>query len=325
MGALRCRVGCIQTLASSGSFPTGAGPLGTWQFGGEWGQVTQEAADQMFDRARDFGINLVDTAECYGDHVSERLVGAAVKRDRDKWIIATKFGHHFQGYTDRTVCYDPDDVRKQLDASLKALQTDYVDLYQFHSGGNREYQTPGLWDMLNEQVRAGKVRHLGISISPNGNLFQVDHATEVNARAIQVEYNRLDRKPEQGVFRSVFQSCRRQDLGVLARVPLASGLLTGKYKPGTTFSEGDVRFRQGPRRIAQRLRLREVQHIAETEVPEHADMAQWALAWCLRQDAVTCVIPGCRDVGQVASNAAAAEFARSDHPQIRPAGSRVPR
>jgi aryl-alcohol dehydrogenase-like predicted oxidoreductase len=144
----------------------------------------------------------------------------------------------------------------------------------------------------------------------------------VNAQVIQVEYNRLDRKPERGVFRSVFNSCRRQDLGVLARSPLASGLLTRKYEPGTAFSKGDVRSTQGPRRIAQRLR--EVQHIAAAEVPERADMAQWALAWCLRNDAVTCAIPGCKDVSQVESSAAAAELARSDHPHIRPPGSRRP-
>ena len=294
--------------------------VGTWQFGGEWGrQFTQGDVDPVIDRARDFGINLIDTAECYGDHTSERLVGKAVKRDRDKWIIATKFGHHFHGYMDRTIHYEPDDVRNQLEASLMALQTDYIDLYQFHSGDNQKFQTSGLWEMLNDQVKAGKVRHLGISVSPNDNLFQVHRSTEVNAQAIQVVYNRLDRKPEQGLL----QSCQRQDLGVLARVPLASGFLSGKYKPGTRFKEGDIRSTQDARKVEERLR--EVQHISQTEVPKGVSMAQWALAWCLRHDAVTCVIPGCKNAGQVESNAAAAELARADHPQIRPAGDRVPR
>ena len=294
--------------------------IGTWQFGGEWGKAfTQAEADQILSRARDFGINLIDTAECYGDHVSEQLVGTAVRRDRDKWIIATKFGHHFHGYMDRTIHYEPDDVRRQLEASLKALQTDYIDLYQFHSGDNGKFQTPGLWEMLNEQVKAGKVRHLGISVSPNDNLFQVDRASQVKAQAIQVVYNRLDRKPEHGLL----QSCQRQDLGVLARVPLASGFLSGKYKPGTKFKEGDVRSTQDPKKVEERLR--EVQRIAETEVPNGVSMAQWALAWCLRHEAVTCVIPGCKDARQVESNAAAAELARADHPQVRPPGDRVPR
>jgi aryl-alcohol dehydrogenase-like predicted oxidoreductase len=292
--------------------------IGTWQFGGEWDkEFTQGEVDQIFDRARDLGLNLIDTAECYGDRVSERLIGSAVKRDRDKWIIATKFGHHYHGYMDRTIHYEPEDVRRQLETSLKALRTDYIDLYQFHSGDNEKFQTPGLWEVLDDQVKAGKVRHLGISVSPNDNLFQVDRASQVSAQAIQVVYNRLDRKPEQGLL----QSCQRQDLGVLARVPLASGLLTGKYKPGTKFKPGDVRSTQDPQKLEERLN--EVQRIAETEVPRGVPMAQWALAWCLQHNAVTCVIPGVKDVRQLQSNAAAADLAREDHPQIRPLPARA--
>jgi aryl-alcohol dehydrogenase-like predicted oxidoreductase len=291
--------------------------IGTWQFGGEWGkQFAQDEVDRMFGRARELGMNLIDTAECYGDHTSERLVGAAIQRDRDKWIVATKFGHHFRSYMDRTTVYDPDDVRKQLEASLQALQTDHVDLYQFHSGNNEMFQTPGLWEMLGEQVKVGKVRHLGISVSPNDNVFQVDRATQVGAETIQVVYNRLDRKPEEALL----QSCQRQDLGLLARVPLASGLLSGKYKPGTHFKEGDVRSTHDQKKTEERLR--EVQRIIETEVPKGTDMARWALAWCLNHDAVACVIPGCKNVEQVESNAAAAALARTDHPLVRPVQTR---
>jgi len=292
--------------------------IGTWQFGGEWGKpFEQREVDQIFERARQLGINLIDTAECYGDHVSERLVGAAIRRDREKWVVATKFGHHYHGYMDRTTVYDPDDVRRQLEASLAALGTEYIDLYQFHSGNNEMFQTRGLWELLGEQVKAGKVRHLGISVSPNDNLFQVDRAAQIGATAIQVVYNRIDRKPERGLL----QSCLRQDLGVLARVPLASGLLSGKYKPGARFREGDVRSTHDPAKMEERLR--EVEQIAKSEVPAGVDMAQWALAWCLKHEAVTCVIPGCKDVTQVESNAAAAKLARRDHPQARPAPSKA--
>ena len=282
--------------------------VGTWQFGGEWGKNFEQAeVDRMFGRAGELGINFIDTAECYGDHLSERLVGNAIKRDRDKWIVATKFGHHFHGYLDRTTVYDPADVRQQLEKSLKALQTDHVDLYQFHSGNNEMFQTAGLWEMLRDLVKAGKVRHLGISVSPNDNLFQVDRSTDVDVEVIQVVYNRLDRKPEQGLL----QSCKRQDLGVLARVPLASGLLSGKYKAGAKFPIGDVRSTQDSEKIEQKLR--EVEQIS-TEVPKGVDMAQWALAWCLRDEAVSSVIPGCKDVKQVESNAAAAELVDANHP-----------
>jgi myo-inositol catabolism protein IolS len=287
--------------------------IGTWQFGGEWGKdFTQREVDEMFDRARELGINLVDTAECYGDHLSERFVGNAVKRDREKWIVATKFGHQFHGFQDRTQGYDPEDIRQQLEASLQALQTDYVDLYQFHSGKNDEFQTPGLWEMLAEQVKAGKVRHLGISVSPPDNIFQIERATSVGVEAVQVVYNRLERKPEAVVL----PSCQKQQLGVLARVPLASGYLSGKYKPGMHFDKTDWRSTADPKRHEDRLR--EAQKIQETEVPKGTDMAQWALAWCLRHDAVACVIPGCKNVQQVESNAAGAELARKDHPLAAP-------
>jgi aryl-alcohol dehydrogenase-like predicted oxidoreductase len=283
--------------------------IGAWQFGGEWGkEFLQAEVDALFDRCRETGINLIDTAECYGDHLSERLIGTAIRRDRDKWIVATKFGHHFHKFLDRTTCYDPDDVLKQLDASLRALQIDYIDLYQFHSGNNEMFQTPCLWELLKKQVKEGKVRHLGISVSPNDNLFQIDRATQVGAEAVQVIYNRLDRKPEEGLL----QSCVKQDLGVLARVPLASGFLSGKYKPGAKFQNNDVRSTHDEAKTETRLRA--VQEIRETEVPPGADMAQWALAWCLKHDALSCVIPGCKTVEQLDSNAAAASLVRDDHP-----------
>ena len=293
--------------------------VGTWQFGGEWGKdFAQGEVDAIFDRARHHGINLVDTAECYGDHLSERLVGQAIARDRGKWVLATKFGHHFHGFLDRTTVYDPDDVRKQLEGSLKALKTDHIDLYQFHSGNNDMFQTPGLWELLDGFVKSGKVRHLGISVSPNDNLFQIDRATQVGASVVQVVYNRLDRKPEEGLF----QSCLKQDLGVLARVPLASGYLSGKYKPGTEFPPGDVRATHDAKGLEEKLR--EVERIRKSEVPTGVDMAQWALAWCLKDDAVTSVIPGCKDPAQLDSNAAAASLARTDHPQVQSVLTNLP-
>ena len=259
---------------------------------------------------RDVGINLIDTAECYGDHLSEQLISQSIRRDREKWIVATKFGHQFHGYLDRTTVYDPADVLKQLEGSAELhLQTDYIDLYQFHSGNNEMFQTPGLWEMLNQQVKAGKVRHLGISVSPNDNIFQIERATEVGATVVQVIYNRIDRKPEQALL----PSCSQQDLGVLARVPLASGFLSGKYKPGAKFEKGDVRSTHDQQKTE--ARLREVEEIRKNELPAGGDMAQWALAWCLKHDAMTAVIPGCKNVAQLTSNAAAAELARDDHSQ----------
>lgn len=284
--------------------------VGTWQFGGEWGRTyTQQEADAILGRAKELGINLIDTAECYGDHLSESLIGESIKGNRNDWILATKFGHHFHRPFERTDSFDPQGVVAQLEASLKALKTDYVDLYQFHSGPDASFDQDALWDTLNRQVEAGKIRHLGISIGSNQNIHQTSQASRVGAEAIQVVYNRLDRKPEA----EVFPSCLEQNLGVLARVPLASGFLSGKYKPGTTFDSSDVRSRRNREEIDEQMR--EVERIGREEVPAGTDMAAWALAWCLKHPAVTTVIPGCKDVAQVEANAAAVELVEAGHPQ----------
>ncbi len=287
--------------------------VGTWQFGGEWAKTFEQwEVDAMFDAARELGINLIDTAECYGDHLSERLVGAAIERDREKWIVATKFGHKFHRPFERDTVYEPARVVEQLETSLKALRTDYVDLYQFHSGSDEQFDTEGLWQTLQKQKDAGKVRHLGISIGSNRNVYQTDKASEVGAEAIQVVYNRIDRAPEEAVF----PSCQRQNLGVLARVPLASGYLSGKYTADSDFSRDEVRGRWHSEENRRR-QLEQVARIQREEVPAGVPMARWALAWCLKHPAVTCVIPGCKSVEQVRDNAAAAELelVEAGHPQ----------
>jgi aryl-alcohol dehydrogenase-like predicted oxidoreductase len=300
-----------RTLGSTGLRVSVVG-IGTWQLGGEWGKdFSQDEVNGMFDACRASGINLIDTAECYGDHLSESLIGGAIQRDRDKWIIATKIGHKFHGYMNRTDERQPQDAIKQLEDSLKALRTDHVDLLQYHSIRDSEFDNPELQQAMIKLKQQGKVRHIGNSISPNTNVHQTDASQQAQVEVIQVIYNRIDRVPEQGVF----QSCMRQNLGVLARVPLACGFLSGKYKPGTKFKEGDVRSSRDDAQI--QAKLKEVEQIQKTEVPAGVNMATWALAWCLQHPAVTSVIPGCKSVEQVRSNAAAADLdlVRNDHPQ----------
>ncbi len=267
--------------------------VGTWQFGGDWGKdISQDDVNAMLGRAKELGINLIDTSACYGpNRLSESLIGGFLAGDRrEDWIVATKFGH-IHGWT-------PDGVRQTLEESLRTLGTDYIDIYQFHSGPDEDFDTPGLWDMLNEQVEAGKVRFLGNSIGSNDNLYQTAKSTELGISVIQVVYNRLDPAPEERVF----PSCQEQDLGVLARVPLASGFLSGKYTLDAQFPDNDIRSRRD-RAYIERL-IRDALRVKE-EVPEGVDMAQWALAWCLRHPAVTSVIPGCKSVQQVEANAVA--------------------
>jgi aryl-alcohol dehydrogenase-like predicted oxidoreductase len=286
--------------------------VGTWQFGGEWGKdFTQPEVDAILGAAHDSGINFIDTAECYGDHLSERFIGAAIAGQRERWIVATKFGHHFHRAFERSTHFDPADVVRQLDASLAALGTDYVDLLQCHSAKDAEFDTDGLWAALQREQAKGKVRHLGLSISPATNVYQAARARQVGASTIQVVYNRLQRDPEA----EVLPACQRDGLGVLARVPLASGFLSGKYQPGAKFPASDVR--EAWQKADRDAKLAEVQRIAASEVPAGVPMARWALAWCLKHPAVTAVIPGCKSPGQVRENAAAAdlEIGQAAHPQ----------
>jgi aryl-alcohol dehydrogenase-like predicted oxidoreductase len=288
--------------------------FGAWQFGGEWGvEFSQPEVNALLVRAKEQGINLIDTAECYGDHLSETLIGNFIRNQRDDWIIATKFGHKFTGHLQRDQLWSAADVRTQLEDSLRALQTDVIDLYQFHSGTDEAFDNDELWTMLNKQVEAGKIRNLGVSVSSG---FDPDHqiarAVDVGAGAIQIVYNRLDREPEA----TSLPLCQQHDLGVLARVPLASGFLSGKYKPGTQFTnQTDVRAVHDKDKVQQRLK--QVAAIQRDEVPDGVPMAQWALAWILQNPAVTCVIPGCKTVAQVDGNAGAAnlDLVRDDHPQ----------
>jgi len=301
----------FRTLGSTGMTVSAVG-VGTWQFGGEWGDPpAQDTVDGIFDAARERGINLIDTAECYGDHLSEQYIGKAIERDRDQWVLATKFGHKFHGPFDRTEPRKANDVVEQLEASLKSLKTDVIDLWQYHSWGDDEFFDDDVLAAIHKCKDQGKVRHLANSVGFNGNTKQVKASKERGLEAIQIIYNRLNRTPE----KEVFDVCREQGLGVLARVPLASGLLSGKYQPGHRFDEKEVRGR----RKAEELDadLEKVQQIKRDEVPTNVAMVTWALAWVLQHDAVTCVIPGCKNAEQVHSNADAADLdmVKVDHTQ----------
>jgi aryl-alcohol dehydrogenase-like predicted oxidoreductase len=291
--------------------------VGTWQLSGEWGKdFTQAEVDALVGRAGELGVNLIDTAECYGDHLAESLVGHAIARDRERWIVATKFGHRFHAdrmreTTDpralRTDHWSAKEVVGQLDGSLRALGTDYVDIYQSHGGGDAQVATPGLWETLHEQVRAGKIRHLGISLDPDDG-SRAAQAPELGADVIQVTYNRLNRVAEDGVLAAAAEL----DVGVLAREPLANGYLSGRYRPGNRItSPADWRSLHDPREVENMLAS--VAQIEATEVPAGVPLARWALGWCLRHPVVSAVIPGSRTLEQLESNVAAAELVSDAH------------
>lgn len=278
--------------------------LGTWQLGGEWGRTfTQAEVDAILDRAAEAGVNLIDTAECYGDHTAERLIGDYLSRhERDRWVVATKFGHRFNGFMDRTDAFGPEEVRAQLIASLRALRTDRIDLYQLHSGNDQAFRDDGLRAVLDDARRSGMVRNLGVSIRGAGSEVQVREAFAGGYGVLQVVYNRLDLRAEA----EVFPTARRYNLGILARVPLASGLLCGKYEAGEKFGPDDYRSTFGREKIARQVR--EAEKIADHELPLGVSRVRWALAWCLRDPVVTAVIPGAKGPEQVAENASAADL-----------------
>jgi aryl-alcohol dehydrogenase-like predicted oxidoreductase len=278
--------------------------VGTWQFGGEWGKTfTQPEVDAILDRAAEAGINLIDTAECYGDHEAERLVGDYLsRRGRDRWIVASKFGHRFNGFMDRTDGFGPDEVRAQLIASLRALRTDRIDLYQFHSGSDKAFLDDGLRTFLEDARRAGMVRNLGVSIRSAGSALQTREAFGRGYGVLQVVYNRLDTRAESAVF----PTARRFNLGILARVPLASGFLGGVHEAGDAFGPDDCRSTLGRAEI--RRRVREGEKLADEELPLGVSRPRWALAWCLRDPVVTAVIPGIKTPAQIAENATAADL-----------------
>lgn len=288
-----------RTLGSTGISVSVVG-VGTWQFGGEWGHdFTPGEVDAILGTAREEGLNLIDTAECYGDHLSESLIGGRLRHERDQWVLATKFGHSFHHFMDRTRHWTGEAMRGQLEASLKALQTDYVDLLQFHSPTDEEFLNEELWRELEKVKQEGLVRHVGLSVSNNGNVMQVERSPEAHCETLQVVYNRLDRVPEE----EVLPAAQRLNIGVLARVPLASGFLGGRHKPGAQFPPND--WRSTMDREKREALLAEAQRVHREEVPSGASLAEWALVWPLRHGAVTAVIPGCRTAEQVRDNARA--------------------
>ena len=276
--------------------------IGTWQLGNHWGKsFNQPEVNDIFAKGAELGINLVETAECYGHHVSEAVIGEALKNTRGHWIIATKFGHHRASDAPPETHWQPESVLQQLEASLRALQTDYIDIYQFHSGTREQLDNDALWTMLNKQVQAGKIRHLGISIGQPNQLYQVERATALGVSVIQTIYNAINSKAADAVL----PSCLRQDLGVLARVPLASGFLSGKYQPDAKFPDNDVRADRKPevnaQQIAQALQVLQ-------QVPTGVDPASWACSWCLQHPAISSVIPGIKSIEQLVINAAGADL-----------------
>jgi len=283
--------------------------FGAWAIGGSWGAVSDEDSLAALHKAIDSGINFIDTADVYGDGRSERLIARLRKERKEEIIVATKAGRRLPRQT--VEGYSRPNLTAWVDDSLRNLSADTIDLLQLHCPPSELYYRPEVFGILDDLVRAGKIRYYGVSVE------KVEEALKAiefpNVQTVQIIFNCFRQRPAE-LF---FPRAQEKKVGILARVPLASGLLTGKLHRDSTFSADDHRNfnRHGEQfdvgetfsGVDYDLALDAVEE-ARHLVPSGASMAQFALRWILMFDAVTCAIPGGKRPGQVADNCHAADL-----------------
>ncbi|HMJ22232.1 MAG TPA: aldo/keto reductase [Terriglobales bacterium] len=283
--------------------------FGAWAIGGAWGQVSDEDSMAALQKAIDCGVNFIDTADVYGNGRSERLIAKLKKDRKQEIIVATKAGRRLPQQT--VEGYSRENLTQWIDDSLRNLATDTLDLVQLHCPPTALYDRPEVFGILDDLVKAGKVRYYGVSVE------KVEEALRAlefpNVQTVQIIFNCFRQRPAE-VF---FAQARRKQVGILARVPLASGLLTGKLRRDSSFASDDHRNfnRQGAAfdvgetfsGVDYDIGLAAVEEIRKV-VPAGLSMSQFALRWILMFDAVTCAIPGGKRSEQVTDNCGASEL-----------------
>ncbi len=277
--------------------------LGTWQVGGKWGQPFSHGnADEILNAAVDAGINFIDTADVYGDRESEQAVGRLVKNRSEQIYVATKCGRRLNPHT--TDAYTPAAMRRFVEESLSNIGLERLDLIQLHCPPTEVYYRPEVFEVFDRMIEEGKVARLGVSVE------KVEEALKAieypNVDTVQIIFNMFRQRPRE-LF---FAEAKKKNIGVIVRVPLASGLLTGKFGKDTTFEPGDHRhdnrngelFDKGETfsGVPYDTGLAAVAELEE-QFPD-ISLAQLALKWVLQFDAVSCVIPGASKVEQVHAN-----------------------
>ncbi|HXE81548.1 MAG TPA: aldo/keto reductase [Vicinamibacterales bacterium] len=284
--------------------------FGAWAIGGTWGPVDDEESMRALHAAIDSGVNFIDTADVYGDGRSERLI-ARLRRERplERIWVATKAGRRLPQQTPEG--YTRENLAAWIERSLRNLETDAIDLLQLHCPHPKVYDMPEVFGYLDDLVREGKIRYYGVSVET------VDEALRSirypNVQSVQIIFNMFRLKPTEAFF----PAAKWGQVGIIARVPLASGLLTGKMRPDTTFAPDDHRRfnRQGEAfdvgetfsGVPYDVGLEAVERLKRL-APESATLAQLALRWILMFEEVSCVIPGARTPAQALENAAAARL-----------------
>jgi aryl-alcohol dehydrogenase-like predicted oxidoreductase len=274
-----------------------------------WGSVQDEDSLAALQRAFDLGINFVDTADVYGHGHSEELIGQAYASVRPNVLIATKVGLDFYRGEPAKQNFAPAYIRSALEKSLTRLRTDYVDVYQLHNPPQKLAKDAGVWETLAELRAEGKIKFFGVSARTANDARAYLRAADGDGEpsrqfgdTLQVAYNLLD---QEAAAKGVFVEAYRQDWGVISRVPLASGMLTGKYDAGHYWPPTDFRAAWSRDRLAEMVRR--VEALRFLVKPPVESMTQAALAFALSQEAVSTVITGAKTAAQVEENASASE------------------
>lgn len=283
--------------------------FGAWAIGNDWGNVDDKDSLAALHRAVDLGVNFFDTADVYGDGHSEKLLAQLKKDRREEIIIATKAGRRLNPHVAGS--YTGENISGFIERSLQNLETETLDLVQLHCPPTEVYYFPELFGALDDLIKQGKIKNYGVSVE------KVEEAIKAieyeNVKTVQIIFNIFRQRPAD-LF---FELAKQKKVGILARLPLSSGMLTGKMNPDTKFEAQDHRnynrhgeaFDVGETfsGIDFETGLQAVEELRKF-VPEGMTMAQFALRWILMFDAVTCAIPGAKRPSQAKENISAADF-----------------
>lgn len=283
--------------------------FGAWAIGSEWGEVSEADALEAIYASLDNGVNFIDTADVYGDGRSERLVSKALKGHSERVFVATKAGRRLNPHVPEG--FNRDNLTRFIERSLKNLDVEALDLVQLHCPPTQVYYMPEVFGILDDLVSAGKLRYYGVSVE------KVEEAIKAiefpNVQSVQIIFNIFRQRPAE----MFFDLAKEKKVGILARVPLASGLLTGKMTRETTFASDDHRNfnRQGESfdigetfsGVDYESGLDAVDELKPL-VPEGVTMAQFALRWILMFDAVSLAIPGAKNRQQAQDNAKSSDL-----------------
>jgi aryl-alcohol dehydrogenase-like predicted oxidoreductase len=284
--------------------------FGSWAIGGTWGPVKDSESLAALHRAVELGVNFFDTADVYGDGRSERLLAKMRRQHNDAIYIATKAGRRLDPHN--AAGYNRTNLTAFVERSLKNLDTETLDLLQLHCPPTQVYYMPEVFGVLDDLAKEGKIRYYGVSVQ------KVEEALKAieypNVQSVQIIFNMFRHRPAE----LLFEQAKKRKVGILARVPLASGMLTGKLKSDSTFAPNDHRtfnrngeaFDRGETfsGVDYDIGLRAVDEL-KAICPSGMSMVQFALRWILMFDAVTCAIPGAKRPSQADENFAAADLA----------------